>query len=339
MFPENPTAELSGQLLGAAGGAAGARATERILTKTPTGPLTAADMKRSAGELYDAQIQQGLSAQPTVTRPMVDDIFQRLDMQGVILPSGKVDPEYGKTAGVFKILEQYADRGMTGANILRMRQAISGRLADAQGSEKNFLRNMLRQFDEHTADLAPTIKAANALYSRAMKADQLEEMMELAKIRAGQFSQSGLENAIRTEFRGLARDIVKGRELGWSPAEIEQINQIAAGGTLENAARFVGKFSPKGVISAGVSLGVPFSAAMQVTNDPYVSGMAAGAVGLTGKAGEMTAEALQRGNVDRLMKSILQGRNLAKPAEDRLRAAVTAYLAGQAANTAAEASQ
>ena len=228
---------------------------------------------------------------------------------------------------------------MTGANILRMRQAISGRLADAQGTEKNLLRNMLRQFDEYTGEVAPTIKTANALYARAMKADQLEEMMELAKIRAGQYSQSGMENAIRTEFRQLARRIVKGQELGWTPDEVQQIMQIAEGGTMENVARFVGKFAPRGVVSAGVTMGLPYSAAMQVTGDPYVSGAAALGVGAVGEAGSQVAAQLQQGNVDRLMKSILQGRNLSRPAEARLRAALTAYLGGQAMTGAAEAAQ
>lgn len=339
LFPENPSAQMVGEVLGALGGAGAARTAERLLTRLPAGPLTAADMKQAAGQMYDAQIAQGLSAQPTITRPMVDDMFQRLDMQGVILPSGRVDPEYGKTAGIFRILEQYADKGMTGANILRMRQAISGRLADAQGTEKNLLRNMLRQFDEYTGEVAPTIKTANALYARAMKADQLEEMMELAKIRAGQYSQSGMENAIRTEFRQLARRIVKGQELGWTPDEVQQIMQIAEGGTMENVARFVGKFAPRGVVSAGVTMGLPYSAAMQVTGDPYVSGAAALGVGAVGEAGSQVAAQLQQGNVDRLMKSILQGRNLSRPAEARLRAALTAYLGGQAMTGAAEAAQ
>lgn len=339
MFPENPSAQMVGEVLGAVGGAGVARTAERLLTKLPDGPLTADGMKQAATQLYDAQVAQGLSAQPSVTKPMVDAMFQRLDMQGAILPSGKVDPEYGKTAGIFRILEQYADKGMTGANILRMRQAITGRLADAEGTEKNFLRNMLRQFDEYTGDIAPTIKTANALYARAMKAEQLDEMLELAKIRSGQYSQAGMENAIRTEFRQLARRIVKGQELGWSPAEVEQIKQIAEGGTMENVARFVGKFAPRGVVSAGVTLGVPYSAAMQVTGDPYVSAAAALGVGSIGTAGNQAAAQLQKGNVDRLMQTVIQGRNLSKPAEDRLRAALTAYLSGQAVTGAAETAQ
>lgn len=339
LFPENPSAQMVGEVLGALGGAGAARTAERLLTRLPAGPLTAADMKQTAGQMYEAQITQGLSAQPTITRPMIDDMFQRLDMQGALLPGGAVDPDYSKVAGMFRILQQYADRGMTGAELLRRRQAISNRLNDSEGTEKNLLRNMLRQFDEYTSEISPTIKTANALYARAMKADQLEEMMELAKIRAGQYSQSGMENAIRTEFRQLARRIVKGQELGWKPEEIQQIMQIAEGGTMENVARFVGKFAPRGVMSTGAALAVPYAAAMQVTNDPYVSGAAALGVGSIGTAGNQAASQLQLGNVDRLMKSILQGRNLSKPAEDRLRAALTAYLGGQAMTGAAEAAQ
>jgi|TARA_R110000822_G_scaffold52646_4_gene136325 hypothetical protein len=334
IFPDNPTAKMIAELLGSVGGVGAVRSAEKIFTKMPSGPLSAQQMKETAGRIYDDQIENGLSAQPDVTSDLYGNVFEKLDTQGIILPSGKVDPEYGKVSGLLKILDAYSDKGMTGAQILRTRQAINGRLNDAKGSEKNALRNILRDFDASTAEIAPQIKTANALYSRAMKADQLEEMMELARIRAGQFSQSGMENAIRTEFRQLSRRIIKGQESGWSQAEVEQIRQISEGGTLENAARFFGKFSPKGVVSAGITLGVPFSAAMQVTGDPLISGTVAGSVAGVGKAGELTGAALQAANVERLMKSVVQGRNLAKPAEDRLRAAVTAYLAGKATASA-----
>lgn len=339
LFPENPTAEFIGSLLGAAGGATGARAAERILAKTPQGPLSAADMKSTARSLYEDQIASGVSAPPTVTRPMFRAIYGRLKNQGLVLPDGSIDPEYGKVSGLVSILGQYARSGMDGAQLLRLRQNISSRLNDAQGTEKNALRNILRQFDEATGDLAPTIKTANALYARSMKAEQLDDMMELARINSGMMKQGGMENAIRAEFRQLARRIVKGQETGWTPEEVQQITQIAEGGSLENALRFVGNFAPRGIMSTGIALGMPFSAAMKVTNDPYVSALAAGTVAATGVAGKAAATELQKGNVDRLMATILQGRNMSKPAQDRLRAAITAYMAGQATTGAADAMQ
>jgi hypothetical protein len=344
IFPENPTAKMIAELLGAGTGAVGVRTAERIgdasvatvnsiLNKTPKGALSADDLKNTAGKLYDDQIESGLSAQPDVTAPMFDNIFKRLDMQGIILPDGKVDPEYGKINNIVQILEQYAKKGMTGAQILRMRQIITGRMDDAEGSQKNAIRNILREFDASTAELSPTIKTANALYSRAMKANQMEEMTALAKSRAA--SQNGdFENALRTEFRMLHRRIIKGQEAGWTEVEKQEIGRIVEGGPIENMLRFVGKLSPKGVVSISGGMGLPFMAAMQVTGDPIVSGTVAASVAGTGLAANRAAGAVQMSNVDRLMQSMLQGRNLSKPAEDRLRAAATAYLAGQAATEA-----
>ena len=332
IFPENPTAKMIAELLSAGAGAVGVRTAERIFTKTPKGPLSADDMANAAGKLYDDQIENGLSAQPDVTAPMVDNIFKRLDMQGIILPDGKVDPEYGKINNIVQI-EQYAKNGMTGAQILRMRKIITGRINDSEGSQKNALRNILREFDTATAEIAPTIKTANALYSRAMKADQMEEMAALAKSRAA--SQNGdFENALRTEFRMLHRRIIKGQEAGWTEAERQEIGRIVEGGPLENMLRFVGKLSPKGAVSISASVGLPAALAMQVTGDPYIAATVAGGVAGTGLAANRAAGAVQMSNVDRLMQSMLQGRNLSKPAEDRLRAAATAYLAGQAATEA-----
>jgi hypothetical protein len=333
IFPENPTAKMIAELLGAGAGAVGVRTAERIFTKTPKGPLSADDMANAAGKLYDDQIENGMDAMPDVVRGINDKVLERVSNQGLVLPDGSIDVDYPKVNAIVKILKGYENSGMTGAQILRMRQSIMGRLNDAEGSQKNALRNILREFDAATADLAPTIKTANALYSRAMKADQMEEMAALAKSRAA--SQNGdFENALRTEFRMLHRRIIKGQEAGWTEAERQEIGRIVEGGPLENMLRFVGKLSPKGAVSISASVGLPAALTMQVTGDPYIAGTVAAGVAGTGLAANRAAGAVQMSNVDRLMQSMLQGRNLSKPAEDRLRAAATAYLAGQAATEA-----
>jgi len=176
----------------------------------------------------------------------------------------------------------------------------------------------------------PEIKVANSMYARAMKAEQVEELRELAGMRAT--AQNGdMENALRTEFRILLRRIVKGQEQGWSREEVDQLKQIVEGGSAENMARFVGKFSPTGVVSLGVSAGLPYSAVYGATRDPALASAAAGATMTAGFAGKQAGAALQQQNIDRLYQSIVQGRNMSPAAQMRLRAALTSYLAGQAA--------
>lgn len=335
VLPDSPTAQMVGEIIGAIGGAKTAGIADRLMTKAPTGPMSAADMKAEAGRLYEYQKREGLSAQPEVTENIFGQVFRYLDEDGFLEPvrrsnKVRVGADYAKLRPVYNMLEAYMDKGMTAANIQTLRRSIAGRMGDASGSEKNALRNVLRIFDENTAELAPEIKVANALYSRAMKADQIEELLELAQTRATTANMD-LENAIRTEFRPLLRRIIQGKERGWSQGERDQIAQIVEGGTTENMMRFIGKFAPTGVVSLGVTAGLPYSMAYSATRDPAIAAGAAGAMMATGLAGRTAAARLQKQNVDRLYQSMIQGRNMTPAAQDRLYAALTSYFTSQAA--------
>lgn len=335
IFPENPTAQMIANILGAVAGGKTAEIPERLLRPKSTGPLTADELKSEAGRLYENQKTQGLSAQPQVTDKIFGDVFSYLDQSGYLVPVRgsnrlRVASDYEKLRPVISTLEAYAEKGMTAANIQTLRRSIAGRMRDTTGEEKNALRNVLRIFDENTATLAPQIKVANAMYSRAMKAEQMEELLELAKTRAIS-ANLDMENAIRTEFRPLVRNIIKGREVGWSQDEIAQLKQIVEGGSAENMARFIGKFAPTGVVSAGLGGGIPYGLAFQTTGDPLVSAGVAGTTMGIGMLSKKAGGMLQQQNVDQLYNSIVQGRNMTPEAQRRLYSALTAYLGGQAA--------
>ena len=330
IFPESPTARMIAELLGASGAAVGLKSAERILAKKFQGPLTSTELKTEAGNLYNDQRESGLSAPPSVTKKIYENALSKANIEGIVLPDGKIDPDMPKMNAVMKFLGSYAGNKMTGANIIQVRRVISGRLADAKGSERNAIRGVLREFDANTSSLAPNIKTANAMYSRAMKADQIEEMVALAK-KSGRARNGDMEGAYRDQFAALARRIIKGQESGWSKAEIDNINQIVEGGTLENILTRIGKLQPSGVVSGGISLGVPAALAMQVTGDPYIAGGAAAVSGGLGTAGRQMAGSLQKQNIDNLYQRIIQGRNMTPAGEQRLKAALTAYLSGQAA--------
>lgn len=335
VLPDNPTAQTIANILGAVAGGKVAEVPERLLQPKSTGPLSAEELKSQAGTLYDRQRDKGLSAQPEVTQAIESDVFRYLDQAGYLAPvkgSNRVvvATDYTKLRPVYKMLEAYAEKGMTAANIQTLRRSIAGRMRDAKGEERNALRNVLRIFDENTAKLAPEIKVANAMYARAMKAEQLEDLRELAAT-TGVAANGDMENALRQEFRSLLRKIIRGTEKGWSSDEVDQLKQIVEGGSAENMMRFLGKFAPTGVVSAGLGTGVPFGLAMNVTGDPIVSGTVAGSVAGLGIAGKKAGAELQQQNIDRLYQSIVQGRNMTPAAQMRLRAALTSYLAGQAA--------
>lgn len=110
------------------------------------------------------------------------------------------------------------------------------------------------------------LQEARGLYSRKMKAEEISRLIKRAEINAPNFSASGFENALRTEFRALAKNDKKMRR--FTPEERAVIERVAKGGKVENALRMLGKMAPTGVVSGmfGViaSAGIPGGAALPV---------------------------------------------------------------------------
>jgi len=178
-----------------------------------------------------------------------------------------------------------------------VRRTFQAAAKSADGSERRLGTMMLKAFDDFVEPLAPQFKEANALYSRAMKGNLIDEAIELAGVRAGQFSGSGFENALRTEFRRLSRDIVKGRLKGLSADQVAMIRRVSDGGSIENLLRGVGKAAPTGIVSAGIGGGIPFLVGNAVGGPAL--GAAAGLGSMAaGAAGRSAATALQRRNAE-----------------------------------------
>lgn len=337
-FPDNATAETVAQIVGSLGGSLAANTVDRLTTKLPKGPLTPDALKSAAGDLFD-DVRQANMAFPATTFASVGSKARDIArQQGILLPNGTLDPDYTKVQGVLNVLDLYGKANMIdAAQILATRQGIASRARDAAGtSEGVILRKILKEFDDETSQLAPQIQVANSMYQRAMKGEALTDLLEIAKVNAGQFSQSGMENAVRGQFRDLSRKIIRGQEVGWSPEEVTAINQIAAGGTIDNALRFVGKFAPRGPVSMGTGMGTIGAGVMAATRDPYVAAAAAGAFGGTALGANVAAGALQKRAVEDLIEKIIAGRPLTDQGKARMKAAMTAYLTGSGAQAAAQ---
>ena len=328
VMPGSAAAEIIGQVLGGGAGAGGYNTVERLAT--PPKPLAASarDMKAMAGDMYNNQRVSGLSVQPQAVYPIYDRAFRMIDEQGIIKPDGTIDSDYTKVASVLSDLKQYGQSGMTGAQLLAVRQGIANRAKDAAGtSEGTMLRRILREFDTVTSTYAPEIATANDLYHRAAKAETIETMLDVSGIRSQQFSQSGLENAIRTEFRQLAIKIAKGQEVGWTPTEIEEINMIAKGGPLENSLRFIGRLAPKGIVSLAASGALPYQMVTSLTGNPTMGAAVAGGTMASGLAANTAAGALQQRRAMDLYRSMLSREGLSPEGQERMAAAIKTYLA------------
>ena len=152
---------------------------------------------------------------------------------------------------------------------------------------------------------ADSLREANALYTRAKRGEMIETAIYLAGARAGQFSGSGFENALRTEFRAMQRAEIKG-QIHLTPDEKAAITKVNEGGGLENAARWLGKFAPTGAVSLGVSAGVPFAVGNAV-GGPLVGAAAAGTGMAAGLAGRAAATGMQKYNAEIAKALALRG--------------------------------
>lgn len=140
---------------------------------------------------------------------------------------------------------------------------------------------------------AAALAEARGLYSRKRKAEEMERLMDRAKLAA-----SGYENGLRIEFRNLVKNDRKFRR--YSKEEQAAIRRVAEGGTAENALRLIGKLAPTGIVSGGLSSG-----AGMVAMGP----LGAVAVPTIGIGARMGAKAMTQRNAERAAMIMRRGKD------------------------------
>lgn len=330
--PDNAAAEIIGQLIGGGIPLGVANQMERgQLAKAAT--PTVSGLKDEAGALYDAARASGVTAPQQATQNLNQTMKGIATAEGLITPTGRVNSSYPRINGVLNTFDDFSNGTMDIAQAQATRKVLTDAAKSAEPGEKRIATMMLDEFDKFLNPLAPEISQANAIYSRAKKGELLEQAVELAGSRAGQFSGSGFENALRTEFRSLERQIIKGQLRGLSQPEIDAITKVAQGGPLENVLRSVGKLAPTGVVSMGMGGGVPFMVGNAVGGPAVGAAAGAGTMGAgmlaRGAATKMTANNAQQAIVEALMGgSPIPVPNVAP----RTAGAAAALGVGQAAN-------
>lgn len=106
----------------------------------------------------------------------------------------------------------------------------------------------------------PAIRKAMETYNKSRKVAIIEKAIEDAGLSAKKFSQSGYENAVRDQFRSLAKNADK--MALFSDAERKMIKRMAEGTIGLNALRLFGKAAPTGGLSQmlyGGALGSGFA--------------------------------------------------------------------------------
>jgi hypothetical protein len=251
-----------GAVTGGATGAIGAKMAKNAAVKSI--PSSKA-LKQAGSAAYKEAEAAGLKVTDSAFDNVVDDIYKS---------SSKLGLDKGLTPDSWAALDRLnAVKGSpkTLEELSTLREVASGARDAVKPKDQMIARGIVEKIDNFVDNLKPAdvmagdaIKGASALnkardlWKRGSKGQEIDTLIELAKSRAGQFSGSGFENALRTEFRALDRELIKYGNKGFTKAEVDAIRKVGRGGPVENALRYFGKLAPTGVVSAGSGAGLGY---------------------------------------------------------------------------------
>lgn len=260
--------------------------------------------------------------QSTAAIPTVDELFQqggaafkRADAAGVTVSADSItgfadnlaaklakegidrDLHPKSTAALRRVVEDAQSGSLSFESIQTLRKIAGDARSSIDAPDARLAGIIVREIDDYVDNLKPrdvtggdpavasaAVNEARGLWSRARKGEAIERLITRAETRAGQFTGSGFENALRTEFRSLAMNDRKFKL--FNPEEQAAIRRVAQGGPIDNALRFLGKFAPRGVVSTGLSMGIGAGIGNQLFGDNLI-----GSLGLPmlGEAGRQAA--------------------------------------------------
>lgn len=232
--------------------------------KAPTTVPTKNELTQQAKAAYDKVDQAGVVVHPQAYNTKMNQMFTNLANEGF-------DPTlHPKAAAALNRMDELRGMPVSFQTLETMRKIAKTAAGSIERDERRIGYLMLNQIDDlvdnltpqntvagNAANVAQDIKEARTLWSQVRKSDTLDELMLRAENRAAQFSGSGLENAIRTEFRQLVQNPKKLR--GFTVEEQAALRKVAQGGPIENVLRWMGKLSPSGAVSGAISGGAGYA--------------------------------------------------------------------------------
>jgi hypothetical protein len=294
-------AAVGGVLGGALGGIGGAVAGKSAQVAAGT----VDDLKTEATALYEAARQSGAVLPQQQSAQMAASMRNIAAGEGIITPTGRINESYQKLAALIRSFDDYGTGPLTVDQMQSVRRLIGGALKSPDGDERRIAMEMMEAFHGYLDPISPQIAQANQIYHRAMNADSLETLVEVARQKSGQYGRS-FDATLREQFGNLQRQIIKGEVRGYSPEEIAAIGKVAQGGNVENFLRQIGKVAPSGLLSGATSLGGPLAVGTMVGNPVAGAAVGAGLAG-TGMAARAGANAMTGSNAQKAIVQALLG--------------------------------
>lgn len=188
---------------------------------------------------------------------LVDKLTNAARSRNVITPKGNINSTYSSLGGPLSLLAEYKDAGrpVTIDELLTLRTNIRDAAADPEQKVASIGMQMFDEFNDYLYKIAPEIEQADNLYWRGKTGELIDKMSQLATVRSGQYSQSGMENGLRAEARLISRQIINGRIKGLPPDLATQINKLAEGDDIQDFARWVSKFGVQNPITSLTGVG------------------------------------------------------------------------------------
>lgn len=307
-----------------AGGIAGARKSTAAMLRTQraAGQAGAPDLRSEAKNFYKQAENAGVVVKPQSFQTMAADAATAAGKAGI---DKTLHP---RATAVLKRLSEEGAAPLDFERLETVRRVAKAAGASGDADERRIAGIIIDKIDDYVANLsAADITAGNApeaakaivkardLWSKVKKLETVERLVDRAQTSASGFSGSGFENALRTEFRSLAKNDKAMR--AFTADERKAIKLVARGGPTENIARAIGKFAPTGIVSsvlsgsAGAAIG---------------GGVGAVAVPTAGFLARQLATALTKRNVRAVEKLIKDGGSskLAVDTTDRMSALIAA---------------
>ena len=278
----------SGARIGAATGGILGGVAARGARKAAEAAVPDVDALQSASRgLYKEAEQVGLAFKPQSFAQGVDDIAAAAADAGI---DRTIHP---KATAALARLEEAKGQPLDLKQFDILRRVLNAAAKSNEPDERRVASIMIDKLDDYLDALPASevlsgdpkaasslIKNARQLWSRARKADVLDEINRRIEIDKSKYSASGRENAIRTEFRALAKR--KDFTRMFSENEQKAIVRVAEGGPVGNALRWLGKLAPSGVVS-----GAPAGAALYMGEPVAAAGIAG--IGMAGRAAATAA--------------------------------------------------
>lgn len=298
---------LTGMVAGPAAGAVGSLLANRSVVRSADTPD---ELREASRLLFDQARAEGVQ-------------FETLSFDGAVarIRTALRDPGFREISAphAFSALEELATLpaapGFDDVNAVRNALSLIAR-TDISGAERTVAGRILENLDDYLRNLSPAdvlagnpaaaaefATQARTLWRAASNSDTITRAIETARNSAGAGSPTGLQGAIRTQFRTIANNPALIR--AFSADEQAIITEIVRGGLTENALRLIGRAAPSNVFS-GIfpGLGAAGAAGAALAAGGTSAGIAAPVLG---ELGARVSGAMTNQNVNYLGAMVRSG--------------------------------